>query len=83
MIKRRAFKFRIKSSGKHQKFQQFAGAARWIANRGLELRTKAYKESGKTLTYYEQNNELVALKEEFPWLQDIHSPSFPKLFQKH
>jgi putative transposase len=73
MIKRRAFKFRIKSSGKHQKFQQFAGAARWIANRGLELRTKAYKEIGKTLTYYEQNNELVALKEEFPWLQDIHS----------
>jgi putative transposase len=74
MIKRRAFKFRIKSSEKHrEKFQQFAGAARWIANRGLELRTKAYKENGKTLTYYEQNNELVALKEEFPWLQDIHS----------
>jgi len=74
MIKRRRFKFRIKSSQKHrEKFLQFAGAGRWIANRGLELRTKAYKENGKTITYYEQNNELVALKEEFPWLQEIHS----------
>ena len=74
MIKRRAFKFRIKSPHKHrEKFQRFAGAGRWIANRGLELRSKAYKENGKTITYYEQNNELVALKEEFPWLQEIHS----------
>ena len=74
MIKRRAFKFRIKSAKKHrEKFQQFAGAGRWIVNRGLELRTKAYQENGKTITYYEQNDELVALKEEFPWLQEIHS----------
>jgi len=74
MIKRRAFKFRIKSPKKHlEKFQRFAGAGRWLANRGLELRTKAYQENGRTITYYEQNNELVDLKEEFPWLQEIHS----------
>src|ERR1700733_15891541 len=74
MINNRAFKFRIKSPEKHrEKFQQFAGAGRWIANRGLEFRTKAYQENGKSLTYFEQNNELIALKEEFPWLQEIHS----------
>lgn len=53
--------------------QQFAGARRWISNRGLEQRNKAYKDEKRTLTYYEQNNELVTLKEEFPWLKDIHS----------
>jgi putative transposase len=74
MIKRRAFKYRIVRPDKHrEKFQQFAGAARWIYNRGLEQRTKAYKEQGKTLTYYEQNDELVSLKEEFPWLKEVHS----------
>ena len=79
MIKRRRFKFRIKSSHKHrEKFLQFAGAGRWIGNRGLELRTKAYKENGKTITYYEQNNELVALKEEFPWLVTVN---FTHLFK--
>ncbi len=54
-------------------FHQFAGAGRWISNRGLEKRNKAYKEEERTLSYYEQNNELIALKEEFPWLKEIHS----------
>src|SRR4030088_2662448 len=74
VIIRRAFKYRTKHTKKQGGiFHQFAGAGRWISNRGLEKRNKAYKEEEKTLTYYEQNNELVTLKEEFPWLKEIHS----------
>jgi putative transposase len=73
MIKKRAFRYRLKpANSQREKFLQFAGARRWIFNRGLEQRQKAYLE-GKKLSYYEQNNELVHLKEEFPWLNDIHS----------
>jgi putative transposase len=73
MIKRRTFKYRLKpTTSQREKFLQFAGARRWIFNHGLAQRKKAY-ETGKKLSYYEQNNELVHLKEEFPWLKDIHS----------
>jgi len=76
MIKQRAFKFRIKPSAKHlEKFLQFAGARRWTFNYGLEQRQKAYQASGKTLSYYEQNNELTKLKNQADtdWLNEIHS----------
>ena len=54
-------------------FQQSAGGKRWIFNHGLERRDKAYKDHGITISYYQQNNELVGLKQEYPWLEDIHS----------
>lgn len=74
MIIRRAFKYRSKPTKIYRElFQQFAGAKRWIFNHGLEQRDKAYKDQGKTVSYYEQNNELVTLKQEYSWLEDIHS----------
>lgn len=76
MLVKRAFKFRLKpTQAQLQKFQQFAGARRWIYNHGLEERQKAYTETEKTLTHFEQNNALVQLKEnpETSWLKEIHS----------
>lgn len=76
MIKQRAFKYRLKPTHRDRElFQLFAGARRWVFNHGLELRQKAYQTEGKTLSYYEQNNELTILKEhtETLWLQKIHS----------
>jgi putative transposase len=73
MIKKRAFKYRLRpTKNQREKFQQFAGVRRWIFNQGLEQRQKAHQEERK-LSYYEQNNELIALKEQFPWLQEVHS----------
>lgn len=73
MIKKRAFKYRLKpTKNQREKFQQFAGVRRWIFNQGLQQRQKAHQE-GKKLTYYEQNNELIALKEQFSWLKEVHS----------
>lgn len=76
MILRRAFKYRlVPSKAKIVKFQQFSGARRWTFNHGLEKRQKAYAEQKVTLSYFEQNNELVFLKEqpETNWLSEIHS----------
>jgi putative transposase len=76
MIKRRAFKYRLKLTKiQHEKCLQCAGARRWVFNHGLERRQKAYLEEGKTLSCFEQNLELTKLKKhpETAWLQEIHS----------
>ena len=54
---------------------QFAGASRFLYNRGLEQRKVLYEKEGKSITYFEQNNELVLLKKQEAtlWLKDIHS----------
>src|SRR5438105_1948198 len=56
-------------------FLRFAGARRFIFNRGLDQRQKAYEVTGKSPSYFEQNKELTALKEteETSWLKEIHS----------
>ncbi len=44
-------------------------------NRGLDKRKTAYEKEGKSIRYFEQNDELVILKreEKTSWLKDIHS----------
>ena len=74
MFVKRAFKYRLKPNTKHRdKCQRFAGGRRWIFNHGLEKREKAYKETGKTFSYFEQNMSLVSLKDqpETAWLQEM------------
>lgn len=76
MLLKRGFKYRLDpTNGQRQLFAQFAGASRFLYNRGLQQKKIAYEEGGKTVTYFEQNNELVSLKkqESTLWLKDIHS----------
>ena len=76
MIVKRAFKFKLNPTFLEiEAFLRFAGARRWIFNRGLNQRQKTYETSGKSPTYFEQNIELTTLKEqsETTWLKEIHS----------
>lgn len=76
MLLKKGFKYRLEPTiGQRQLFAQFAGATRFLYNRGLEQRKTAYEKEGKSLRHFEQNNELVALKrqESTAWLKDIHS----------
>jgi len=76
MIIKRAFKFKLKPTKTQAEiFLRFAGAKRWIFNRGLSERKQAFETTGKTLTYFEQNNELTSLKikPDTSWLSEVHS----------
>jgi putative transposase len=76
MIVNRAFRYRAEPEPEQkEKFLRFAGARRFIFNRGLELRTITFQNEGKTISYFEQNNELTRLKKlpETAWLKEIHS----------
>ena len=76
MLLKKGFKYRLDpTEGQRQLFAQFAGACRFLYNRGLAQRKAAYEEKGKYITYFDQNNELVHLKKQegTQWLKDIHS----------
>jgi putative transposase len=76
MLLRKGFKYRLEPTNNQRVlFAQFAGASRFLFNRGLEQRKAVYEKEGKTLRYFDQNNELVALKQEekTSWLKEIHS----------
>lgn len=76
MLLRKGFKYRLDpTNGQKQLFAQFAGASRFLYNRGLHARKTAYEQEGKSISYFAQNNELVSLKSHDAtcWLKDIHS----------
>ncbi len=76
MILKRAFKFKLNPTLlQYEMFLRFAGARRFVFNRGLDERQKAYEATGKGPSYFEQNKELTRLKEteETSWLKEIHS----------
>lgn len=76
MILRKAYKYRLRPNRKNeQSFAQFAGACRWVYNRGLARRKECWEAQQKSLSLFDQNKELAQLKcqEDTAWLKDVHS----------
>ncbi len=76
MILKKGYKFKLKQKKDQTSlFFQFAGAARWVFNRGLSNRKEAYEKENRAITLFEQNKELRILKnqKETLWLKGIHS----------
>lgn len=76
MIIRKTFKYRLRPNrSKASLCASFAGACRWVFNRGLEQRGLAWEEEKRSITLYDQNKELTELKrqEETVWLKGVHS----------
>jgi len=60
MIIKRAFKFKLNPTrAQEELFLRFAGAKRWVFNRGLDQRKKAFEQTGKSPSYFDQNKELT------------------------
>jgi putative transposase len=51
------------------------GCTRFAYNFGLELKTKAYKETKKSIGIYTIQKEIPKLYEEKPWLKEVNSQS--------
>lgn len=70
----RSFKYRIYPNTTQVEImrRQF-NLCRWLYNVALEHRITAYKNMGKTISYFMQAGELYALKEQFPVFNTIHS----------
>ncbi|MDW7732153.1 MAG: RNA-guided endonuclease TnpB family protein [Methanolobus sp.] len=55
--------------------EQHFGAVRFVYNRSLFIKNLMYDKFGIILTEIDINNNLITLKENFPWLRDINSQS--------
>lgn len=76
MLLRKGFKFRLEpTKEKLQIFYKFAGCTRFVYNRGLRTRMDVWEKDKKSLSYFDQNNELTELKKEesTQFLKEVHS----------
>ena len=76
MILKKRYKFRLYPKKYHRiLFAQFAGATRWVFNRGLNSRKESWEKDKKPISCFDQNKELKVLKNksETEWLKEVHS----------
>lgn len=72
----KAYKFLIKPTREQtEMFEKHFGATRFVYNWGLEQKTKSYQEGKKTLTFLGLGPELVKLKKENIWMNEVNSQS--------
>ncbi|WP_048190345.1 IS200/IS605 family element RNA-guided endonuclease TnpB [Methanobacterium sp. SMA-27] len=72
----RAYKYRMYPKREQKDiFTKFFGAIRFVYNWGLEQKIRTYKENDKAISRFALNNELVTLKKENTWLNEVYSQS--------
>lgn len=70
----KAYKFRIYPNREQQVLlAKTFGSVRLVYNHYLDLKTKTYENTGKSLSYTKCAADLVALKKEKPFLQEVDS----------
>jgi putative transposase len=62
--------------------KQNAGACRFVYNWALETKKAAYEEDGTTLSWYDLNNRLKALKHDHPFLRTAYSQSLQQAVKR-
>ena len=71
---KRAYKYKIKPTVKQQiQLSKTFGCARFIYNWGLDIKTKAWTNEHKSVSYFELAHELTALKQTdgYTWLKEV------------
>jgi len=74
----KAFKYRLYPNQEQQEiFAKHFGCTRFVYNWGLDLKTKEYIATKKTLSYFDLANKLAEKKKEpeFEWLQEANAQS--------
>jgi putative transposase len=70
------FKLKVRSKALQQKLIHFSGCYRLIYNLALQQRIWLWNQRKVSLSYATQCLELPGLKEEFPFLREVHSQVF-------
>lgn len=74
MIVQKAFKFKLDLSSKEiETLSGWISTCRFLYNNALEHRILNYSQFGKSFNYYDQANELVAVKENFDFVKEVPS----------
>ena len=74
MIIRKGYRYELKPTAQQaEQFSRFAGTARLVWNKGLELQNSRQKNNERSLSYAEMCRRLVEWKEELNFLKEVHS----------
>ena len=77
-----SYQFRIYPNIEQQEqISRNFGCCRYIFNHFLAQRQEQYRENGKAPTRFQQDKQLTALKQEFPWLKEADSTSLQSSLQ--
>lgn len=72
----RAYKYRLyPNKAQREIFLHHFGCCRFVYNWALNRKIKTYETTGKSISRFTLNNELVNLKNEYPWLKEVNSQS--------
>jgi putative transposase len=82
-MSKQAYKFRLYPTRKqHERLQWTLDRARELYNAALQERRDAYRMVGKSITYYDQANQLPEIKQDRQEYQDIHSQVLQDVLRK-
>jgi putative transposase len=82
-MSKQAYKFRLYPTGKQQeRLQETLDRCRELYNAAVQERRDAYRMAGKSITYYDQANQLPEIKQEREEYQDIHSQVLQDVLRK-
>jgi putative transposase len=70
----KAFKYRLYPTKKQaNQFNHHIGSCRFVYNWALDTKIKTYEQTGKSISRYELNKKMPALKEQYEWLSEVNS----------
>lgn len=76
----KAYRYRIyPNNSQKEMFEKHFGCVRFVYNYGLQRKIEHYTGTGKSLSCFDLNNELVnKLKKEYVWLKEVNSQSLQR-----
>ncbi|EGL83765.1 transposase IS891/IS1136/IS1341 family, partial [Caldalkalibacillus thermarum TA2.A1] len=79
----KAYSFRLyPTKEQEQQIRRTIGCCRFVFNHFLARRKKAYEQDGTTLNKYACMRELPALKQQYPWLQEVDSTALQRTVEE-
>ncbi len=79
----RTYRYRLYPNQRQQEMiRKNINACRFVYNWALELRTRAYQEKKKPLSWYDLNKRLCVLKKQETWLREAYSQSLQQAIRR-
>lgn len=79
----KTYKFKLKPNKTQEKtFEKWVDTTRYLYNLALEERIIAYQSVKKSISKFDQYNQLPDIKQHFPWVADVYSDTLQEVLDR-
>ena len=79
----KTYKYKLKPTKKQEAtFESWINTCRYIYNVALEERITFYKSTGKSISKFDQYNELPQIKKDFPYVANVYSDTLQEVLDR-